>query len=248
MDFQDLEYIEIEQLKDSAINCIISFDGIYKENKIHNLVRSVFDWPNKKSKKFFAMSTNSIDDYSLEIVRKLLKNTDETTKIFHFELVEEFDSQKCRVLKNNILITNFLHFDMINAVNSKPLEEKLISGDNEVTEQTCIYVATLSRRKVLEYRYSESNILNSFKNNLLKKGEFEEKDKEMFGDSYYTAKFASYRELLEFKEFVTEQIPLELSKRRKKSLTGEDIDMFNERKQESKSSEEKICDTHMDGA
>lgn len=40
-------------------------------------------------------------------------------------------------------------------------------------------------------------------------------------------------------------------KRRSRYMTGEDIDMFRERKQEqkrSKNNDESICDTHIDGA
>ena len=38
-------------------------------------------------------------------------------------------------------------------------------------------------------------------------------------------------------------------KRRKRYFTGEDIDMFREREQESrKKREDNICDTHIDGA
>lgn len=38
-------------------------------------------------------------------------------------------------------------------------------------------------------------------------------------------------------------------KRRKRFMTGEDIDMFNEREQESrKNKETPICDRHIDGA
>lgn len=38
-------------------------------------------------------------------------------------------------------------------------------------------------------------------------------------------------------------------RRRKRFMTGEDIDMFNEREQESKEKkQEAICDTHIDGA
>ena len=38
-------------------------------------------------------------------------------------------------------------------------------------------------------------------------------------------------------------------KRRKRYFTGEDIDMFREREQESRRKrEDNICDTHIDGA
>ena len=36
--------------------------------------------------------------------------------------------------------------------------------------------------------------------------------------------------------------------RRARFMTGEDIDMLNERKQDEKSSRFNICDTHVDGA
>ncbi len=43
--------------------------------------------------------------------------------------------------------------------------------------------------------------------------------------------------------------PIKSRKRRHRRLTGEDIDMFNERRQEQKSDNElSICDTHIDGA
>ena len=52
---------------------------------------------------------------------------------------------------------------------------------------------------------------------------------------------------------MNEDVELTLIKRRrrrkKRFMTGEDIDMLNEREQESRhKKEEPICDTHIDGA
>lgn len=107
----------------------------------------------------------------------------------------------------------------------------------------------LFRLQRYAYRYSEQNILSSFKMSDVK-SYFDDYLTELnYSPNYYLVTFNNEKELSMILEFVGEVDIKNTRKLGSISMTGEDIDMFNERKnKQENNNQETICDTHVDGA
>ena len=139
--------------------------------------------------------------------------------------------------------------DMINFANSidcyKIYAETLMGLKSNIPTYEKFYCACASRRDGVGYKRNENDIFERFQ--ICASGRYAKVLSGAMGDKYFMCKFKSIEEIQKFNLFVTEKSCLK--KYRTNSLTGEDIDMFNEREHENKKrKEESICDTHMDGA
>lgn len=119
------------------------------------------------------------------------------------------------------------------------MEEKIELPNNEK-----FYCVVASRRDGVTYRRSENDIFERY--DICASGRYAKVLSGAMGDKYFMCKFKNLDDGKKFGEFVTERSTL---KPHSKNLTGEDIDMFNERKHEQKNNNEvSICDIHVDGA
>lgn len=169
----------------------------------------------------------------------------------NLSFVSALNDDRYETILNELNLKNFHHFECaiyangeIGLIENNPFKDLYFLDIQKDENRITVY-----RKNNDEYRYTTSNILNSFKNNEVSMSKAKENIRE-YGDIYFTAKFKNIKELQCFKEFVEEKLPYEVIRRKRKAnLTGEDIDMFHEREQETRSeSLDAICDTHIDGA
>lgn len=246
---------------------IVSFDGIAnsKSNVVfmtsHHFPPSVADVV-KEGKDFFYYTEKEVPNDLKEAGRKIVKAFKIKKRFFHFEFfrltqdIQGFGKVgDLFALESNMRTPGGYTPDMINfgnSINCYDLYAETMMKDETITKDIYphYFCACVSRRDGKEYDYNDEEIINGYSKVLCMSGRYPDCLSNDLGNRYFIAKFEDFDDMKIFSRSVSRlKNMVSVKKRKNHFLTGEDIDMFNERKQEkSKSSSESICDTHIDGA
>ena len=196
-----------------------------------------------------------------KIGRKVIKAFEVKNRFFHLEFFRLTEDVKGLAKKGEIvaLETNMRPaggytpdlINFANSVNCYQIYADSMAYDENRQDMSFekYYACCASRRFENEYEHSDTEILDVYKNNICHYGVYPRVLSGAMGDKFYMAKFKTLKELEIFADFVALRKGEIKTKRKIKHLTGEDIDMFNERKQEQGNNDGlSICDKHVDGA
>ena len=246
---------------------IISFDGIADSNSNVVFCTSNFFPPSisdivKEHKDVVYYTLPKCPEDLEEIGRKVIKAFEVKKRFFHLEFFRLTKDVKGLAKKGEIvaLETNMRPAggyipDLINFANSvscyKIWADVMAFDENrQDLSLEKFYACVASRRFEGHYLHSDNEILETYKNNVCHYGVYPKVFAGAMGDKFYMAKFKTLEEVNKYADYVVTKVDeVKGPQRRSKHLTGEDIDMFNERKQESSSFDGlTICDKHVDGA
>lgn len=270
---EDLEAFFAEKAQGITYICeqfvtgnIISFDGIADSNSDVVFCTSNFFPPSisdivKEHKDVMYYTLPKCPEDLEKIGRAVIKAFEVKKRFFHLEFFRLTQDVKGLAKKGEIvaLETNMRPAggytpDLINYANSvncyKIWADVMAFDENrQDLSKEKFYACCASRRFESNYAHSDTDVLTKYKNQICNFGVYPKVFSGAMGDKFYMAKFKTLDELKEFADYVALRIEDVPNKVHFKNLTGEDIDMFNERKQEDKASDGlTICDKHVDGA
>lgn len=245
---------------------IISFDGICDSKSNVIFCTSNFFPPSiadiVKGHKDVAYYTLPKCPEDLEkIGRKVIKAFEVKNRFFHLEFFRLTKDIKGLGKKGEIvaLETNMRPaggytpdlINFANSVNCYQIYADSMAFDENRQDLSLekYYAICVSRRFDSVYEHSDNEVLDQYRNNICHYGVYPRVLSGAMGDKFYMAKFKNLKDVEEFSSYVMVKKDENKQQRKIKHLTGEDIDMFNERKQEDNHKENiTICDTHIDGA
>lgn len=247
-----------------ASNCIKTFDGIADINSDVVLCDtmifppSIFD-VKKENKDLFYYVSKTIEPEFEQLGRKLIKTMGLKNRFFHGEFFVAnndcpgyFKKGDYIGIEVNIRTPGGYTPDLIDfAISSniyQALADVVCFNKTNVGKGEPYYCGCASRRKNKQYFFTNNDIVRTFKNNICFSGEYPGILSDIMGDSFYMAKFTNINDMFLFNDYVERLTNMSYSSTSfAKTLLGEDARIMREQNEKS-SSEESICDRHIDGA
>ena len=233
---------------------IVTFDGIADENSEVVFCASLECPPSisdilLSGKEFCYYSNPFIDPKFEELGRKTVKAFGLKRRCFHIEFfrvnkkIKGFaDIGDIVGLEVNIRTPGGYTPDMhnyANSVNMYQIYADMMAGLNP--RPVCspkFYCATASRRDNVQYFYTDEDVKRTFAKELVGAARYPDVLSGVMGNSFYMAKFTNVKDIQVFYDYVNRKNMPEENKKQGST-------MF---KKKNSSSNESICDTHIDGA
>ena len=233
---------------------IVTFDGVADQNSEVVFYASLECPPSlsdilHSGSEMFYYSNPFIDPKFIEIGKKTVKSFGLKKRCFHIEFFRVNKAIKgfAKVgdivgLEVNIRTPGGYTPDMHNYANSVNLYQIYADVMADLNPHpTCepkFYCPTASRRDGVEYFYSDADVKRTFAKELCGSGKYPKVLSGVMGDSFYMAKFTDLKDVQLFREYVERRnVP--------EAHTKSSGTVF---KKKNSSSNESICDTHVDGA
>ena len=233
---------------------IVTFDGIADQNSEVVFMASLECPPSISDilisgKEFCYYSNPFIDPKFVEIGKATVKAFGLKKRCFHIEFFRVNKKLKGFAdvgdivgLEVNIRTPGGYTPDMHNYANSVNMYQIYADVMADLNPRpVCepkFYCATASRRDGLQYFFTDEDIKRTYAKELVGASRYPDVLSGVMGNSFYMAKFKSVKEVEIFNEYVSRKNMPEAEKKHSGS-------MFNKK---SSSSNENICDTHIDGA